>query len=83
MVGNAWKRDSPPPGAYPLAAGLGTAYIVDGRAGRLVRQGEWLVCHATEQDGAAVRDAKAAAYATTIAPGGGCVSSINEPLDVR
>jgi hypothetical protein len=39
---------NPPPGAYPYSpAAEGAACTVDGRSGRLVRQGNWLVCNPT------------------------------------
>ena len=38
---NAWRR---PAGAYPLSAGAGNACTIDGRPGRLVKEGDWLVC---------------------------------------
>jgi hypothetical protein len=42
---NAWRTDAQPPaGAYPLSAGEGSACSVNGRAGTLVREGDWLVC---------------------------------------
>jgi len=48
-IGSAEPRGSvganPPPGAYPYsAAAEGTACTIDGRLGRLRKQGDWLVC---------------------------------------
>ena len=54
---NSWRsppRDAafgaPPYGAYPLSAGEGTACTVDGRPGRLVREGNVLVCQPLAAD---------------------------------
>jgi len=45
---NAWKKRNaqPPPGAYPLSAGVGTACTINGAPGVLVESddGQWLVC---------------------------------------
>ena len=52
-----------PPGSYPYsAAAEGTSCTVNGAAGVLVRQGNWLVCKPRSQDAAAF-DSKAQAYA--------------------
>src|SRR5262245_18564353 len=53
---NAWKKRNaqPPPGAYPLSAGVGTACSINGAPGVLVESddGQWLVCKpASRQDG--------------------------------
>jgi hypothetical protein len=41
-------KDQPPAGAYPYsAAAEGGACTIDGRPGRLVKQGDWLVCKPT------------------------------------
>ncbi len=55
------KGSGAPAGAYPLSAGEGSACSVNGQAGTLVRQGNWLVCQPRSQDAAI--DAKQAAYA--------------------
>jgi len=44
------KGSGAPQGAYPLSAGAGTACRIDGAAGVLVRQGNWLVCKPRRQD---------------------------------
>jgi hypothetical protein len=45
-MSNAWRRDSQPPGAYPLSVGEGTVCTIDGRAGHLRKtdSGDWLEC---------------------------------------
>ena len=50
-----------PAGAYPLSAGEGSTCTVNGQAGVLVRQGNWLVCKPRRNQDAAF-DAKQAAY---------------------
>jgi hypothetical protein len=54
---SAWKKHNaqPPPGAYPLSAGVGTACTINGAPGVLVESddGQCLVCKpAARQDGA-------------------------------
>lgn len=57
---NAWKpKVAIPASAYPLSAGEGTACIIDGAPGTLVREGDWLVCRPTRRDSASVGDAEA------------------------
>jgi len=45
---DSWRKcdAQPPPGAYPLSAGAGTACAINGAPGALVESddGEWLVC---------------------------------------
>jgi hypothetical protein len=51
-IGRAYKRDAGPPGSYPYSAGAeGGACTVDGQAGRLVRQGDVLVCQPVRRAG--------------------------------
>jgi hypothetical protein len=57
-LSDAWKQPSIPAGAYPLSSGEGTACTINGAPGRLVREGEWLVCKPTRTD-AAPRDPRA------------------------
>jgi len=49
---NAWRgNDAPPYGAYPFsAANEGKSCTIDGRAGTLVKRGNWLVCVANKND---------------------------------
>jgi hypothetical protein len=55
---------NPPPGAQPYsAAAEGTSCSIDGTAGSLVRQGNWLVCRPTRsQDAATIKQAAYDAY---------------------
>jgi hypothetical protein len=39
-----------PAGSYPLSAGEGGRCTIDGQDGRLVREGNWLVCRPTSND---------------------------------
>ena len=57
------KGAGAPQGAYPLSAGEGTSCTINGAAGVLVRQGDWLVCNPRRATDAAAFDAKAQAYA--------------------
>jgi hypothetical protein len=47
---SAYKGDAPPAGAYPPSSGEGTSCTINGRPGRLVRQGNVLVCTPTSHD---------------------------------
>jgi hypothetical protein len=52
------KGSNAPAGSYPLSAGEGSSCTIDGAAGTLVRQGNWLVCRpAGRQDAATIKQA--------------------------
>jgi hypothetical protein len=52
-----------PTGAYPLSAGEGSRCTINGEDGRLVREGNWLVCERTRaNDAQALQDVRAGAY---------------------
>ena len=57
------KGSAAPAGAYPLSAGEGSSCSIDGTAGTLVRQGNWLVCRpARRQSAATIKQAAYDAY---------------------
>jgi hypothetical protein len=63
---NAWRGDqqTKPAGAYPLSAGAGSQCTINGQDGRLVREGDWLVCKPNKAtDAMPVQDERERAYA--------------------
>jgi hypothetical protein len=48
---DSYKQDAPPASAYPYtAAAEGASCTIDGKPGRLVREGNFLICTPTKQD---------------------------------
>lgn len=63
-AGAPGKGSGGPPGAYPYRAVLeGSQCTLNGQNGRLVREGNWLVCKPTRTDAASIQDATSQAYA--------------------
>jgi hypothetical protein len=64
QLGDAWRKDAAPFGAYPLSAGEGSECTINGAPGTLVREGNCLVCKpSNRQDAAHTVDARDLAYA--------------------